>query len=495
MNSATVSLREVGSTSATITVDDLYVHGRTTQKVDVHAEWTMSEDILANPGPTERKQNAPFYEQHVEDRLVDKLANERAHEFGDTKHRLVTYIPTATTRFREYLPAAIRKDANNLTRVGPGKELRIVSTKRPDSVKLLYVIPSFTWVESEKKLVGNTVTSTRKGGGLRIWMDRPWFSSGNDEMVGIVLYTGQKFTPGGGGSGKKTKSGAEMYTKSLGVATEKSSIFSSLGATKVDIPENITPFVTQWGLDPIFLSAPTPTDSTPVVANFKDADHVETGVSLDELGVTERFTVVAYKPQFDEERGLWFCDVTIDPGQSYYPFIRLALCRFQPYSYDNAGTGYDTYCSRVIVSEICQLAPDRQATATVDADRSTINVQVVGPTYRANTTGQMGSEIEVSIQKRDATAGGDELGWTPVLTQRLDRIHAAGMWGGTLRVSGGIDTVNHHVVIREVEQFYSDPLENRKRESSLGAKTESGGGEMDFTLDKRIVYADVLPLY
>jgi hypothetical protein len=495
IRSATVSLREVGSTSATITVDDMYVHGRTTQKVDVHAEWMMNEDILANPAPTETKHTSAFYEQHVVDRLLDKLANERTHEFGDTKHRLVTYLPTATTRFREYLPSALRKDTKNLTRLGLGKELRIVSTKRPDSVKLLYVIPSFTWVEPEKKLVGNVVTSTRKGGGLRVWMDRPWWSSGNDEMLGIVLYTGQKFTPGSGGGGKSSKSGAGAYTKSIGVGTEKSSIFSAISMTKVDIPENLTPFVTQWGLDPIWLSAPTPSDNTPLVANFLNADHVETGVSLDELGVTERFTVVGYRPRFDTERQLWYCDITIDPGQSYYPFIRLALCRLQPYSYDNPATGIDVYCSRVVISEFCQLAPDRQASAMVDADRSTINVQVIGPTYRANTTGQMGSEIEVSIEKRDAAAGGEDLGWTPVLTQRLDRIHAANMWGGTLRVPSGIDGVRHRVVIREYEQFFSDPIDERRREGSLGLKAQTGGGEMEFTLDKRIVYADVLPLY
>ncbi len=204
---------------------------------------------------------------------------------------------------------------------------------------------------------------------------------------------------------------------------------------------------------------------------------------------------MAYKPQYDTERKLWFCDVTINPGQSYYPFIRLALVRFQPYSLDDAATGQDVYCSRAILSEFCQLAPDRQATATVDADGITINVQVVGPTYRINTTGQTGSEIEVSIEKRNASAGGEDLGWTPVVTQRMDRMAAANMWGGTLRVDGGIGGTQHRVVIKEYEQFYSDPLDNRKRANSLGEKSASGGGDMEFTLDKRIVYADVLPLY
>ncbi|MCX6141187.1 MAG: hypothetical protein NTX15_10240 [Candidatus Kapabacteria bacterium] len=122
-------------------------------------------------------------------------------------------------------------------------------------------------------------------------------------------------------------------------------------------------------------------------------------------------------------------------------------------------------------------------------------MQVVGPTYRINTTGQTGSEIEVTIEKRNPSEGGDDLGWTPVVSQRIDRIPAANMWGGTLRVDGGVLGTQHRVVIKEYEQFFSDPLDNRLRALSLGNKNADGGGDMDFTLDKRIVYADVLPLY
>src|SRR5215207_3202949 len=35
---------------------------------------------------------------------------------------------------------------------------------------------------------------------------------------------------------------------------------------------------------------------------------------------------------YDAERQLWFCDIEIDQGQSYWPFVRLALARYQPCS-------------------------------------------------------------------------------------------------------------------------------------------------------------------
>lgn len=35
---------------------------------------------------------------------------------------------------------------------------------------------------------------------------------------------------------------------------------------------------------------------------------------------------------FDDVRQLWYCDIEIDHGRSYWPFVRLALARYQPAS-------------------------------------------------------------------------------------------------------------------------------------------------------------------
>ena len=45
-------------------------------------------------------------------------------------------------------------------------------------------------------------------------------------------------------------------------------------------------------------------------------------------------------------------DIEVNTGESYYPFIRLALCRFQPKSLMNA------HLSRVIQCDFAQIAPD-----------------------------------------------------------------------------------------------------------------------------------------
>lgn len=490
--SASVSTRNFGATNAGITIDNTYVDARSTQKVDMHAEWSMWEDNLNKPAPELLEQRAFFYEQHAEDRTNDKLSTTKTHEFGDTKYRSVTYVPTSTTRFREYLPLPIRRVVDNITRKGTGKELKVLSTKRPDSVKLLYIVPSFRWLEAERKLDGSIVKSTRKGGGLRVYMERPWYSSGNDEMLGIVLYSTEKFKPKPITPKPEIK-GFQGYYKGLTTTKDFSSGLSKLlGSSKLEIPEQIKPYVTEWGLDPIWLSKPTPADAAPRPSNFRDPEVILNNVSLEETPLSQRYDVIGYKPLYDAERKLWYCDLEINPGESYYPFVRLALCRLQPNSLADDQTGKDVYCSRISQSEFCQLAPDREATVRIEEDRQSITIQVVGHTYRINTTGQLGSEIEATIEKNDG--GQTDVSWTPVHSQRIDRINAAGLWGGLVKLPSSVDSTKYRVVIKEYEQFFSDPSDSKERETSLGNKTD-GGGEIVMEFDRRIVYADVLPLY
>ena len=100
----------------------------------------------------------------------------------------------------------------------------------------------------------------------------------------------------------------------------------------------------------------------------------------------------------------------------------------------------------------------------------------------------------MTIEKRDTGAGGDDIGWTPVATQRIQRINAANMWGGMIQLTDTVDSTNHRVVIKEVELFLSDPSDPNKRPTSLGNQTD-GTGDIEMEYDRRIVYADVLPLY
>ena len=119
----------------------------------------------------------------------------------------------------------------------------------------------------------------------------------------------------------------------------------------------------------------------------------------------------------DPENLRWYCDVDISHfPESYTPFIRLALARYQP----NAALGLEL--SPVVQLDYMQLFPYRAATVFRMSD-TTVLVGVEGTTYdggrfKGGTSGTVpqGSVIEAQVeQRRDDMEFTDELfGWIPV---------------------------------------------------------------------------------
>src|SRR5262249_55283222 len=70
----------------------------------------------------------------------------------------------------------------------------------------------------------------------------------------------------------------------------------------------------------------------------------------------------------DPERKLWYCDIEVDPGDAYYPFVRIALARYQAHSVP------DAHLSRVVMTDFIQLAPDRTAEVSLSDDRALVEV-------------------------------------------------------------------------------------------------------------------------
>jgi hypothetical protein len=111
---------------------------------------------------------------------------------------LIQYTMRATTRFREYLPAALYSQRDQVTRVGPiaaGPAMKvgaandpgapvlaagsgtapntvIPATAPPDDPRVVYTVPTFRWAETPG---AGSLDTTRLGNGLRVWLERPWF--------------------------------------------------------------------------------------------------------------------------------------------------------------------------------------------------------------------------------------------------------------------------------------------------------------------------------
>ncbi|MDP9440616.1 MAG: hypothetical protein M3P34_00215, partial [Actinomycetota bacterium] len=292
-----------------------------------------------------------------------------AHEFGDTRHRWVRYRPRGTTRFREYFPPAITQEPANISRIGDEVLVNVLSSARPEAPRVLYMVPSFRWVGGRAAPNWTTFTRTRTGGGLRVWMDRPWYSSGEGEKLAAVLWP-------------PDRKPLRFFEKS----------------------------VSQYGIDPAWTAAiPTVTLRPSDFANAVDTD---AGLTLEEASKADdpevrdaTVSIAAFEPEYDEDRRLWFCDIDLSrkAAPSYFPFVRLALARYQCHSTTNAQK-----LSPVAQTDFAQLLPSRTLTVTFREER-TLDVTV----YGAAVTGPIRNRVEVTLEHHDGSIPGD-LGWRRV---------------------------------------------------------------------------------
>ncbi|MDE2402650.1 MAG: hypothetical protein KGL90_13390 [Burkholderiales bacterium] len=490
------------------------LHGPSSGKFEVQAQWAEWHDDPARDRPelvTLHGQlgEIPLSENHVNQfgLAAAAAANNvnspnpnnpspatprspgNRQDFGDTRFRLVTYHLVATTRFREYLPPSLFAQTDKVTRVGPPtlETLALVggatdygapmlfnvagavpsgtivpNTAPPASPQVVYAVPTFQW----RQVLGAQLprqTSTRFGNGLRVYLERPWFSSGDGELLGVVLLPD--------------------------------------GAAFQGMRDALQPYVTQWGLDPLFDSAlPKPNITA---HDFPRAVASET-VGLVELQdpadtATPKFTqpvvVVGHRVEWDDSRKLWFVDIELNPGLSYMPFVRLALVRYQPQSLPFAKI------SRVVQAEFAQVLPRRSAELSVqdhrvsvslhgpvpdhgpmrlrftpDADGPYSNVSVMPPLGSALESGR--NRVELVLQTRDPAIDSD-LAWSDVSTLASS---LAVPPGGKIDTNGPSIFKTHAVSLTETQTTRTGRLGNpisfatQVPRIDTATKTSLGGG-------------------
>src|SRR6185503_10573063 len=103
----------------------------------------------------------------------------------------------------------------DFTRASEPVTVNVPASARPPAVSVRYVVPTFGW---ERQTTTNLVRSVRYGGGLRVVLDRPWFESGEGELLGVVLWN----------AGRTSNAAREAWKL----------------------------FITQWGGDPIWRGEP-----------------------------------------------------------------------------------------------------------------------------------------------------------------------------------------------------------------------------------------------
>ncbi len=536
-------VRGVGQTFAEIYDRQMTVHRKSTIKLDITASWDETIDPLGEAAPRVIHGKARPYEFPVP--LPGEPAEEQSlyvhgnHEFGDTKHRDVTYSAIATTRFSEYFlqrrkdvrlkgkdtftldakgvvvgSEAVRLADNTanykcydsthktgdyvvdyvngtIRRTDPSesasaipenvylevtylvppitremtqpKTLNILSAARPAAPRVLYIVPTFTW-QMNTGSTDKKVVSSQRTGGIRIYLDRPWYTSGDGQLLGAIIWPG---------------------------STSNFLINQSL-------PERVKPYITQWGLDPVFQSQAA--DASPSLAAFplSKPEYQAAGLVLEEVPDEKvKVNVAGHAVAYNSERRLWYCDMDIDAGQSYFPFVRLALAAYQPNSLSGAITGTGTiilpgsdnvHLSRVVLADFVQLTPNHYASITRnDSNPLLRHVSLTGRSYQM-FNGQSGpGVVEISLEKQRAGLKPEEAGelvWEPVtlsdkssavtLGHNLVETDKTGntTWTGDITLPDGTHT--YRLLVKEFEH-YNEP------------------GEIP-VVRRRLVYADAIEL-
>jgi hypothetical protein len=486
------AFRVAGSTDSSL-IGGVDVHGPSTEQLTAEARWTEYTDDLSLPGPESAPLNGIGFTTNIrpeEDLAVLAAAvpadirfeipgfgpvwlHRAVHQWGDTKHRQVTYQFRASTRYREYFdpetlaPAA---DASPLddgqSVVGPEVTLSVPSSARPTAPIVHSVLPLLRWDVGTEPEQPMAVRSQRQAG-VRIYLERPWYSSGEGELLAVLV------APGG------FDTGAENY-------------------------------VSQWGADPIWRSSEVPRRgmflefdnlirTLGIDTRPGDARPVAPPVTMpyDAVKGSPQVTVLGYQPQYNQERELWYVDVAIDPGDKFWPFVRLAVARYQPESINGC------HLSAPVKCDFVQLLPERIASVS-RTDVRHVRVVVSGsvgtrgggeesfppPALIADEAVRRNRRLVARLQRVDPNVPTD-LGWDTIDTVDL-RLRGAGRtnteaaWVGELASPVNIPlrkpgtSTKWRVAIEEWELLKGDPAD-------LG---EPGPA----VTERRLIYADELAL-
>ncbi|PEP92382.1 hypothetical protein CN582_24875 [Bacillus wiedmannii] len=467
--------------------DTFMIDGKSTSKLEVVAEWKELKDKDFSKNTLGENLNSDNEMNDWKSCAIDPITIDEKqtwitlnhqHSFPDTKHRVVKYKAIATSRFSEYFyecnnekitfrgtndihlthkslvygTEKVHKSEKSVQYVRDKDykidyikgticrttcseikdneklcieyqflpvetncesheiSINILNSARPVAPKILYVLPTFEWEEWDEQATNKRKVVNRKASGLRVYLDQPLTSSGEGELLGVVLQS----------------------------------------CNNTQISDQLKPYVTQWGKDIIWESNSFP--ALPRLENFKKSRETDVGLSL--LGIdNETVNVAGHSVEYNQKRNLWFCDIEIDSGNSYFPFVSLALASYQPNSVP------DAHLSQVVMADFVQVAPDRLATVMKNpSDRRIVNISLCGTGPGFNHLPQtMKNEVEASVEKRNLNNQ-----WVPVLGS-TSLLHQTELdtprktWMGQVILPDIPSSSNkYRIVIKEFECFLID---------------------------------------
>jgi hypothetical protein len=223
---------------------------------------------------------------------------------------LVTYLPRPFSRLSTEAPSQ------------PTTSVVVPSTVAPMPPVVRAIVPANQRTVTSSSTQIDIVNDGRV---LRLLLERPWYSSGEEEKLAVVVDPAGSLNGGG----------------------------------------------TLWGRDPI-LAPPAGVTTQPTRDSFPRASSTDTTV---DGGL---FDVAAHEVEYDNSRNVWISDVLVDATFSYRPFVQLVVARYQGVAVEGA------HMSTVVSCVPARIGARRQVSVVTSGARL-VNLTVSGPDSGANT--------------------------------------------------------------------------------------------------------------
>lgn len=224
----------------------------------------------------------------------------------------------------------------------------VPSTERPPKP----VVDRVTWTSPTRTFRTDNKIVVERWCCPRIYLSRPWFISGADELLAVVCAPATLVDDRPFHRDSKPSSLIEPWNL---LPREKSRADEVRRLTMKEYQTgslaSVAEYVTRWGADATTESGKLDPVIAPerfrgfvaTVQNMKlplpKAERPALRAQNRRLGVVDdpdlpQVSAFLYKPQLDEDTGLWYVDIGIDPGAAHKPFVQLSIARYQPHSLD-----------------------------------------------------------------------------------------------------------------------------------------------------------------
>lgn len=233
--------------------------------------------------------------------------------------------------------------------------------------------------------------------------------------------------------------------------------------------------LTRFARDPLFASDKVivrPSGATPTgglsVTQVLNAASKQTGYNLynDVNAVGQFATFKLDATNYDEVRDQWFVDIQLDVATSYWPFLRPSFFRFQP----NMTPGVEQK-SPLVVADWVQVPPTRTTVLSRVPSSSVVKVSVKGHSIAKSeaaaaphpnldeTPGP--TTMQITLESRTAGSPDPVVGWTKTLgpitlTPAAYKVGQPQMWSGQLTLPAAPAGLLRRIVVEEVQILNSD---------------------------------------